>query len=296
MRNFTLLFVLFLPVLSATESKYVREIKDWRAQRNAELKKPDSWLSLAGLFWLKEGENTFGVDASNDIRFPAYKADDFLGALIRTGNKVTLRIKNKGAVTTADGEPVSVLDMQPDIFGDPTIVKHRSLLWFVIIRGQRVGIRLKDVQSHALKEFDSVPSYPIDESWRIQARLEPYNPAKTLKIHDVLGDASERSCPGALVFHYAGKEYRLDPIGDSESPTYFLIFSDETSGDETYGGGRFLSIDRVDENRETFIDFNRAVNPPCAFTPYATCPLPPKGNRLPFKVSAGEKNIEHTDH
>jgi len=295
MRCCILSICLFLiPSVYAQDSDYIKEIKEWHAQREARLKEADSWLSLAGLFWLQEGENTFGSDASNDVRFPTGKADAFIGSFIRTGRAVRMHV-NDGVDVTANGEPVHQLDLLADNTDSPTIVNHRSLCWFVIIRGDRVGIRLKDLDSDAVKNFIGVPMFPIDEKWKIKARLEVNDPPQTIKIPDVLGDVSEEPCPGALVFQYDGREYKLYPIGEVDSPSFFLIFADETSGDGSYGSGRFLSVPGVDENGDTFIDFNKAVNPPCAFTPYATCPLPPKGNRLPFKVTAGEKDFHAHD-
>jgi uncharacterized protein (DUF1684 family) len=274
----------------AQDSDYIKEITEWHEQRITRLKQPDGWLSLVGLFWLQEGENTFGADASNDIRFPKYKADDFMGSFFRDGKQVSIKINDDVEVTSA-GEPVYEMELQADVSGEPTLLEHNSLRWYIIIRGERVGVRLKDVQSETVKNFAGIPTFPIDEKWKIKARLQQYDPPITIKIPDVLGDVSESPCPGALVFEYDGTQYRLHPSGTMDSPSYFLIFSDASSGDETYGAGRFLSIPHVDENGETVIDFNKAVNPPCAFTPYATCPLPPRGNHLPFKVLAGEKDL-----
>ncbi len=288
------LCLLFLPSLRAQDSVYIDEINTWQNQREARLKQADGWLSLAGLFWLKEGENTFGADATNDIRFPQGKADDVIGSFFCTGKQVTVKIKDGVLVTTFD-QPIKEMELVSDRSDAPTLLDHRSLRFYLIVRGDRVGIRLKDLQSDAVKNFTGIPMFPIDKKWKIKARLEPYDPPQTISIPNVLGDSEESPCPGALVFEFEGREYKLYPNGEGDSPSYFLIFADASSGDETYGAGRFLSIPRVDENGETFIDFNKAVNPPCAFSPYATCPLPPKGNRLPFKVLAGEKDF-HLSH
>ncbi len=281
---------IFISFTFAQDSGYIKEIKEWHEQRIHRLKQPDGWLSLAGLFWLDDGENTVGADASNDIRFPHGKADDFIGSFFRDGTQVSIKIHDDVEVTSA-GEPVYEMELKTDASGEPTLLDHRSLRWYVIVRGDRLGVRLKDVQSEAVKNFAGIPTFPIDEKWKIKARLEPYDPPQTIKIPDVLGDVSDSPCPGALIFEYDGKEHKLHPTSTIDSPSYFLVFADESSGDETYGAGRFLSIPQVDKNGETVIDFNKAVNPPCAFTPYATCPLPPRGNHLPFKVLAGEKDF-----
>lgn len=291
MRSFVAIFIIMIFIsVFAQDSEYIQEIQAWHAQREARLKQADGWLSLAGLYWLKDGENTFGADATNDIRLPHGKAADFIGSFFRDGKKVTVTI-NDGVVVTNSDQRVEVMELASDESESPTLLDHQSLRFYVIIRGDRVGIRLKDLQSETVKNFTGIPMFPIEKKWKIKARLDTENSPKTLNIPNVLGDIEESPCPGALVFTFEGRDYKLYPTGEIDSPSYFIIFADASSGDETYGAGRFLSVPGVDDNMQTFIDFNKAVNPPCAFSPYATCPLPPKGNRLPFKVLAGEKDF-----
>ncbi len=274
-------------LIAAQNDDYIAGIEEWHQTRIQRLTQPDSWLSLAGLYWLHEGENTFGSDAANDIRFPK-KAPPFIGVFVLRDGAVSVRI-NEDVSVTHDGEPVKEAPLKSDMSGEPTILRHGALLWYIIDRDGKMGVRLKDTESENIAAFKGIELFPVDPAWRFEARLDTSNAPDTLNIPTVLGTVSREPCPGALVFEYRGDEYRLYPVGQSGDDSWFLIFADETNGDETYGAGRFLVVPAADENGDTVIDFNKAYNPPCAFTPFATCPLPPSGNRLPFKVTAGEK-------
>jgi uncharacterized protein (DUF1684 family) len=185
------------------------------------------------------------------------------------------------------------MEMLPDASGDPTFLTLDSLSWFIIKRDGRFAVRLRDRESRFLKEFSGIQRFPVDSTWRIPAKLEKYDPPKQVKVPNILGSVSESESPGALVFEYEGIEFKLDPLGESLSRSLFLIFADQTNGTDTYGAGRFLYVDPPDSLGNTTIDFNKSYNPPCAFTAYATCPLPPSQNILPFRVTAGEKNYGH---
>ncbi len=270
---------------------YEAEINEWHKQREERLTKPDSWLSLAGLFWLKDGANTFGSDISNAIVFPE-KAPAFVGTFYVRNGKVKVILKAE-ALVTIDGERELEKTLNDAAEGKTGIMKSGSLSWYVIKRGDKFLIRLKDSVNPAIANFTGIKRYPVDKRWRVKARLEPYDPPKKLEIANVLGQVSYVDCPGALLFEINGKEYRLDPEGKPGEKSWFLNFSDETSGRETYGAGRYLVLDAPDEDGITHIDFNKAYNPPCAFSPYATCPLPPKQNHLDVEIRAGEKNYGH---
>ncbi|GAB4330674.1 MAG: DUF1684 domain-containing protein [Calditrichia bacterium] len=276
---------------NAKDDPYVKEIDRWHQKRIAALKQPDGWLSLAGLFWLKEGENRIGSAKTNDIRFPA-PAPDYVGSVFLQNGKITIKFSPEAKVMV-DSQLVREAVLKSDADGKPTKMQWGSLLWYVIKRGERYGIRLKNLEHPNLKSFKGIERFPVDPAWKITARLDTLNAPDSLDIPNVLGQSSLEPCPGALVFVLKGKEYRLYPVGGSQDKSWFLIFGDATNGEETYGAGRFLSVAAADKNRVTVIDFNKAYNPPCAFTPYATCPLPPKENVLPFAVTAGEKNYGH---
>ncbi len=280
---------------SAEHREYVKEIEEWQQRRVTNLTKPDGWLSLIGLFWLKVGENRFGSSSDNPVRFPAEKAPAVMGSFTLQNDRVRVTILNNLPVLH-QGEPVQTMEMQNDLSENPTILSYGSLSWLVIKRGDKYGIRLRDSESENIKNFKELDYFPIDPGWKIQARFEPYSPAKKISIPNVLGTESEEICPGALVFEKNGQRFRLDPIVEENATQWFIIFSDETNGKETYGAGRFLYADPPDQNGITFLDFNKAYNPPCAFTPYATCPLPPEQNHLNLMVTAGEKKYQGSNH
>lgn len=264
---------------------YIAEIKTWHKRRIENLKKENGWLNLVGLYWLKEGENTFGSDKGNDIIFPS-KAPSFIGKFFLKDSTVKLEI-NDGIDVISNGKKIKSLELKNDMQGKPTILEYNSLRWFVIKRGNKYGIRLRDLESDLVKNFKGIETFPVNEDWKIEAKFEPYIPPKKIFVPNVLGMIEEENSPGALLFNKDGKEFRLDVLDEGDS--YFLIFADETSGKETYGAGRFLYVNKPDSTEKIFIDFNKAYNPPCAFTKYATCPLPPKQNYLKLRITAGEK-------
>ena len=274
--------------LSPEEAAYVAEIQEWHKKRIDRLTSKTGWLSLAGLYWLKEGKNTFGSASENDIRFPEGNAPDFIGSIHLEEGIVRTEI-NEDINVFNEGNLVNTIQMKPDISGEPTILSVDSLSWYVIKRGERFGIRLRDHENENIKNFTGIEMYPIETTWRVQARLEPYDPPKIIDVPNIMGNINEETSPGVLIFSLEGKEYRLDPIGKPEGKSLFIIFADQTNGYETYGAGRFLYADMPGDDGLTMIDFNKTYNPPCAFTRFATCPLPPAQNVLPIRITAGEK-------
>jgi uncharacterized protein len=265
------------------------EIEAWRAKRMASLKREDGWLTLVGLFWLQEGENRLGSDPrANRIVFPKDTTPATLGSLDLSKGVVTLRAAPDAGLTSA-GQPVTTLTLRSDAEGPPTVVGRGRISFFLIKRGDRLGIRVKDSANPVLLGFHGIDSYPIDHRWRFDARWEPYRPAKTIPVPNILGSVDQEKSPGAVVFEVGGHPYRLDAVQEAGSEDLFLIFGDQTNGEETYGGGRFLYASPPDKDGRVVVDFNKAYNPPCVFTPYATCPLPPSQNRLALRVEAGEK-------
>ncbi|MBL7817837.1 MAG: DUF1684 domain-containing protein [Saprospiraceae bacterium] len=267
-----------------SDSSYIKSIQIWHQQRIESLKSETGWLNLAGLFWLKEGKNTFGSSKTNDIVFP--KGAEKLGSFTLINEEVTVDIDPKAQVFIKN-DAVSTLKIFPT--DKNLIMQSSSLRWFIIKRGPKIGVRLRDVESDVVKHFGGIHTYPIDSTWRIKARLETSNKAKTVDITDVLGQTGPQPLAGTLVFKISGKTYRLDAI--DEGNDLFIIFADDTNGKETYGSGRFLYAQKPDANGVVYLDFNKAINPPCAFTPYATCPLPPKQNKLVLAILSGEKNF-----
>jgi len=282
--------VLPLTLLAFTiDTSYEEEIKQWHQRREADLKKEEGWLNLAGLFWLNEGENTFGGSDKNAIVFPAEHSDANLGKIILKNGTVTVETL-PGAPVFAGDAPVQKLQIFP-YTDKPTVLRHQSLRWFVIQRGDKYAIRLRDLESPALTEFKGIDTYPINPDWRVKAKFVP-TPGKKIAITDITGRVSDQDSPGKLVFLVNGKEQSLEATGDLTH--LHFVFADQTNKHDTYGGGRFLDAPGPNKDGVTYLDFNKATNPPCAFTPYATCPTPPKANKLAVAITAGEKR--YGDH
>ncbi|AIE84512.1 DUF1684 domain-containing protein [Fimbriimonas ginsengisoli] len=276
-----------MPCLLALNAQVqTMDLAKWRAAYESELKGERGWLSVAGLFWLEEGETTVGSAPSNGVRLPP-SAPRALGTFIRRGKKVSFRAASSTDVIIG-GKQVAEADVKSDAEGGPDAIQVGDLVLTVIVRGKRVGIRMYDPHSKAHKEFRGLHWYPANPAYTIKAKFIAYDPPKTISITNVLGDTTPVPCPGYVTFTMDGKVCRLD-AQDSGSGL-FLNFQDATTGKETYGAGRFLDTEKP-ANGEVTIDFNRATNPPCAYTDFATCPLPPKGNRLPVPIRAGEKKF-----
>lgn len=298
-----ILLVLFTALLFITSCggeadkgspEYITEIKDWHQAREARLVEDTGWLNLVGLYWLDEGENSFGTAESNDVIFP--KGLEQMGTFTLGDSAVTFKAA-EGVTITSNGEQVTEMELKPDISGERTILEWGTLRWFVIVRsgdntGAKYGIRLRDLEADAVKNFAGVDMYPIDEDWKIEAEYVKYDEPKPIVIPSIIGTKNEDESPGELVFTIDGEEYKLNPLDMGDG--FWLIFADMTSGKETYGAGRFLYTEGPGENNKVIIDFNKAYNPPCAFSKYATCPLPPKENHLKVEITAGEKN--YGDH
>ena len=268
-----------------------REIEQWRARRLERLRSPEGWLTLVGLSWLEPGKNAVGSDPGNRVVLPAGKAAPFVGTFDRAGDAVTFHAA-PGAGVTSNGAPVTALALRSDRDGEPTPLALGTLTFYVIARGDRIGVRVKDSESAARRGFHGLDYYAADPKWRVEARFEPYDPPKKVAVPNILGSVDPEDCPGALVFQLDGKTYRLDPVLERGETDLFVIFGDRTNGQETYGAGRFL-YSSPPVGGHTVLDFNKAYNPPCVFTPYATCPLPPPENRLAIRVEAGEKAYKH---
>ncbi len=277
------------------EAKYLGEIQAWHQQRIERLKSPTGWLNLAGLFWLEAGENTAGADSTNAIILPKDKAPDFVGSFILHDDIVTFQARPGVHVMLGDSAVTSIV-MHNDLQENPTKLSLGALSWTIIKRGEKYGVRLRDHEHPLLKTFDGIATYPIDSTWRVEATFEPNNPPKILAIPTILNTIDEEPSPGAFVFKLNGKTYKLDATGKMTDKELFVIFADQTNGKETYGAGRFLYVPTPDANGKMMIDFNKAYNPPCAFTAYATCPLPPEQNKLPVQITAGEKSYAHATH
>ena len=271
---------------SKPAGSYESQIEAWRAQRVERLKAPNGWLSLIGLHWLKEGKNTVGADKGNDIVLAAGPAK--LGTITLTKGKATIDLVT-GTGATVDGKGQKTAVLLDDTSEKPTTVAFGSASFYVIDRNGKKGLRVKDSNAQTRTHFVGIDYYPIDPKWRVEAKWVEYKPPHTLEIPNVLGQIDKMPVPGKAVFERDGKKYELLPVlEETDAKELWFIFADKTSAKETYGGGRFLYAD-MPKDGKVIIDFNKAYNPPCAFTPHATCPLAPPENRLAIPVTAGEK-------
>jgi len=271
---------------------YAKEIDAWHQERWSSLKSDGGWLTLIGLFWLKEGENKLGSDSVNDIVLPAGKIGKQSAIFLLKSNVVQFEAPPKSGFTV-EGKPATHLELKPDVDGTPTVLHLGSLTFQIIKRGDKFGLRVKDSENPDRLNFQNTQFFPADLKWRIDAHFEAYTPPKPVPITNVLGMESGEVSPGAVVFEVDGQTYRLDAITEKGESKYFMIIADKTSGKETYPAGRYLYVDPPGSSGQMVIDLNKAYSPPCAFTKFATCPLPPRQNRLPFPIQAGEKYNGH---
>jgi uncharacterized protein (DUF1684 family) len=296
MRHVWAVGILMLASVAGAETPesaaYRKEIETWRAKREERLKADGGWLTVTGLYWLKPGANRVGSAAGSDVVFPA-SAPAATGTLTLAGGKVSLRLE-PGVVATLRDQPVTAeRELAADADGDPDVVSIGPLRWHIIKRGARYGVRLKDMDSELRRHFKGLEWYPIAERWRVTARFEPAAAPRTIAVPNVLGQIDALPNPGTAVFTIDGREVRLEPVLESpDADELFFIFRDRTTGKGTYGGGRFLYTP-LPKDGQVVLDFNKAYSPPCAFTPHATCPLPPRQNRLPVAIPAGEKFAGH---
>lgn len=269
------------------EAAYIKSVEDWQAQRLKRLKSKTGWLNLAGLLWLEKGENSFGSDSSNDVVFPE-KAEPFCGTLILEQGNITLQVRQGIRITCGD-TLVHRMVLKDDHSGKATLLEQGDLAWFIIKRGDRYGIRLRDYGNPRIEQLDHIPTYPVRTDYVVEATLVPFKEPRTMTVGTpVQGYTEEYQCPGELHFKLDGKKLVLYPFDQGER--YFLVIADETTGLDTYGAGRFMYT-APDSTGRIILDFNKAYNPPCAFSPFATCPMPPRENFLPVAIEAGEKTV-----
>lgn len=268
--------------------EYIADVEQWHQKRIERLKDENGWLTLVGLYWLEEGENTFGSDKGNDIVFPE-NAPDKIGTVTLQDTTINLSISDNVKVMS-NGNSVQEIFLQHDLTGNPTILEYGSLRWYIIKREEKYGIRLRDTKSTLRKEFKGIERFPVNDNWKFEAKFEIYDPPRTISLPTQLGNVVEEESPGAAVFNFNGNEYRLDAIDTGKR--FWFIFADETNGKETYGAGRYLYMDKPDSLGNMIVDFNYSYNPPCVFTKYATCSFAPEQNHLSIRITAGEKSWE----
>ncbi len=280
------------PSTDAELAAFRTSIDAARDARNAALRDPMSWLTLVGLHWLHDGTQTFGSDAASDIVLHAEAGEvpPVAGTLEVIDGHVLLH--PDGDAIRLGGQPVDdTLPLADDGDGDrePTLLELASLRLHVIKRGAgRLALRVRDTRATTLLTFDGVLAFDPDPAWRATGRLLPAPPGATIKVADVVGDITDGPTPGDVELLIDGVAHRLHAL-EAIRGRLWLVFGDATNGRETYGGGRFLVTGEVQPDGTVEVDFNLAYNPPCVFSPYATCPMVPEGNVLPVRVEAGER-------
>lgn len=267
------------------DAAYLREFDKWKAEQVGELK--EKWLTLVGLFWLKPGANAFGTDPKGEIVLTEKYLPTNAGTFQLTDGKVHVTFR-PGVAALVDGKDASSADLQPDASGKPSLIELGTLRMFVIKRGDRLGLRVRDLQNPAVKNYPGMIFYPIDLNYRVTATWIPSDSKRTIDVPNVLGDITPTPFAGQVKFTIDGQEMTLTDLGGDPAKGLFFVFNDPTSKSDTYPGGRFLETDAVVDGK-VVLDFNRAYNPPCAVTAFATCPLAPKENRLAVAIAAGEK-------
>lgn len=253
---------------------YEAEIEAWHNRRVTSLQRPQGWLALVALDWLKDGENK--IESIGTI--------NLAGGVATFQPLPDVQAKIGGVVFTAGVLRIEGGKEKPDK------VEIGSKVFTIIKRGERFAVRMWDGNAETLKHFAGIKRFPVSRNWRVEARWESYAKPKAVKIASVIpGYLEDYQVPGVAIFSINGQQCRLEPVTEGGGSLFF-IFADKTNGKESYGAGRFLYTD-LPKDGKVILDFNRAQNPPCAFTPYATCPLPPASNRLSMRIEAGEKNF-----
>jgi uncharacterized protein (DUF1684 family) len=280
-------FALLATLQAATiDTAYRKQIEDYRQKREAALKADGGWLTVTGLFWLREGENTLGSDTNNDIVLPESVPASVGSIRLNHGSAVFVPA---WPAVTPNGQPATEKTLRTS--GEPDVLSVGPVDLFVIRRSERFGVRMKDRQSALRKHFTHIGYFPVREDWKIIGKFVPYESPQKLTFDTIIGEQETMSSPGYVEFEREGRVYRL--LAAAQGKTLFFVIRDQTSGKTTYPASRFLHTGGPVDGK-VVLDFNKLENPPCAFTPYATCPLPPRENRLSIAIEAGE--LKYGDH
>ena len=265
----------------AAETAHRDQVEVWRRQRYAALRREIGWLTLAGLGWLRQGVNRVGSEPNADVVLPGGPPE--VGTIVADGEGA----RADGAFLIG-GSPAHGVQLVTDRDGEPTLLELGALRLCVIERGDRLAVRTWDTEVELRQTFEGIDHWPVDAAWRLDAGYEPTQ-NRRVTVPDVIGITAEEVSPGDVAFEVGGVTHRLQALEGGGAGELWLVFGDATNGVETYGGGRFLYTDPPDPGGRVVVDFNRAYNPPCVFTPFATCPLPWPSNRLPIRITAGER-------
>ncbi len=275
-----------------TPEEHATQVAEWRAARDQRLRSADGWLALVGLHWLSPGENRVGAHPANQIVLQGEGIPPRAGSLwLGDDGRVGL-VPHPGVDLLHDGARAHETTLVDDHDAHPTVLELGTLRFHLIRRGERIGVRVRDTAAPPLATFRGMDHFPIDPSWRVTARFEPAPPGATLEIVDITGALSQDATPGTVAFERDGTTWRIEALSGGDDGSLWLIFGDATNGTDTYGGGRFLYTEPLAADGSVVVDFNLTYNPPCVFSPYATCPLPPPQNRLALRIEAGERRYD----
>ncbi len=266
---------------------YEKDIEAWRKEREERLRREDGWLTLAGLYWLQEGENSIETDPASNIALPIGSARDSVGIIDFHDGKAVLRVTGNEPVLVDDAPTKTAVLRDDAAEAGPSLVKIGAITFFVIKRGDQYGVRVRDANSPERQSFTGRKWFDINVDYRLRAKFVPHDPVRNISVVNTVGLLTPMDNPGYVEFSLHGQELRLEAFSEDDGELWF-IFKDATSGKSTYGAGRYL-IARLADDDSVDLDFNKTYNPPCVFTKYATCPLPPKENVLPIAIEAGEK-------
>jgi len=304
---FLLLAALLLPSIHAPEAKgqmdnYVRSIESWRSDRDLRLRSANGWLTVVALEWLSPGENRFGSGPGNSVRIPGEYVPEFAGTIEMSGTpgNYSFSVQPSPDAQIMLDEKQLPSDkptvIRSDREGSPSTLGLGRIRFWIVERGDRAAVRVRDPQSPQRTAFTGVENYPIDPSWRIRGTFVRFDEPTPLIVPNILGHADTSFCYGRIEFERDGVKHSLLPMSDAPDDTaLFVVFGDATNGAETYGAGRFLTAP-LQPDGSVDLDFNKAYNPPCAFNEFTTCPLPPAGNVLPIAIPAGEKAYVDAAH
>jgi uncharacterized protein len=280
--------VLITSDVASAQNTYLQELLAWRDRREMNLRGDDSWFTVVGLIFLKPGRNTFGTGPKSDIVLPE-GAGAGAGVLDVGRGRIDLAAKTP---VTINGRPATRAEIKPATADRPADqVTLGTVTFFLMWSGDRLAVRVRDQNSALRRTFTGLNWFRANEAFRVTARFEPYPSPKRVSVPNILGDLDPFDATGLVAFTLKGTPYKLEvyDLGTGDQPL-FIVFKDLTSGNDTYPAARFLNAARPNSKSETVLDFNRAYNPPCAYNPYTTCPLPTVQNRLAVRIEAGELN------
>jgi hypothetical protein len=284
-----------LPGNGEDRAAFEKANNEWRQWRLQRLTSETGWVTLIGLDWLIPGENRLGSAPGSELPLPAGKAPARAGVIVLADGKASLRPESGSGLTIGGAPVTSPLELATDQSEEPTLVELGSINFYVLKRGDRFGVRVRDREARLRREFPGLDYFPPDPALRLTARFAPNPPGTTVMVANVLGMTEATPSPGRVTVTLGGADYTLTALDDTGDGRLFLIVGDQTNGRDTYGGGRFVYADPPTDG-VTIVDFNRLYNPPCAFTPFSTCQLPPRENKLPLRLEVGEKKFAGAPH